>query len=102
MASHGPLEQFLEDATRYLSLVLDAFEGLVSEFANRLWASVKRTGRFVLRMLRQGLISLSYLLRLFSIFLALVWFGSGCHYVSYYESSILKVVGWAGTIFIAL
>ena len=95
----SPTDQLLEKIGRYLSNALTAFESLLSEIGTRLWAAVRRTGHFVLRTLRQGLKNLSYLLRLSSIFLALVWIGSGCFEFTYNGSWILKALGWAGTIF---
>lgn len=101
MAIEGPLERLVEKIGQHLSRVLDAFEGLLSEIGLHLWTGVKRTGRFVLRMLRQGLKNLSYLLRLASIFLALLWIGSGCFELTYLDSLILKALGWMGTVFVA-
>lgn len=96
------IEDLLERLGRYLSDVLENLEEFLSVVSIRLKAAVRRTGLFILRILRLCLRSAVHLLKLCSIFLALGWIGSGCLELTYYGSWVLKAIGVAGVGFVAL
>ena len=102
MANTNPFEQLLEKTAQYLSGRIAAVEHSFSILSSKLRAACVRVGRSAWESLRSGVRNLRYLLALFSIFLALVWIGSGFFELTFYESWQLKVIGWSGSTFIAI
>jgi hypothetical protein len=98
----NPVEHLLEKTAHRLSQGLTALEQFLARVSDELRAALLRARRFIWQQIRLGLRNLRYLLGLLSIFLALVWIGSGFHELTFRNLWLLKWLGWVGTVFTAL